>query len=245
MSRALGFGDDEDAAGAWCGFLAGLHDLGKASPAFQLQVPGTRDDMERRLRDIGFPMDEMHGVRRTPHGAITAATLPAILVRAFRMDGRLARILGVLLGGHHGEFPTSSEIQDIPLAARGRGEWDNHRQALAVKLASAVGDLSGDTIPTRINPATAMKLAGFVSVADWVGSDADFFPYAAPDSVSAYARLAGDRAEAALRHLGWLIASHPRDSMDFTSLFPHIAEPNDLQKSVESIAGRRGRPRPS
>ena len=27
MSRALGFGDDKDAAGEWCAFLAGLHDL--------------------------------------------------------------------------------------------------------------------------------------------------------------------------------------------------------------------------
>ena len=84
MSRAMGLGDDEDAAGEWCGLLAGLHDLGKASPAFQLQVLDTRGDVARRLRGIGLPIDRMPGARRTPHGTITAATLPNILVENSR-----------------------------------------------------------------------------------------------------------------------------------------------------------------
>ena len=236
MSRALGFGVDEDAAGAWCGFLAGLHDLGKASPAFQLRVPSIRSDVEGRLRGLDLPIGRMPGVRRTPHGTITAATLPNILVDLFQMDGRLARTLGVLVGGHHGTFPTSSEIQNLPLADRGRGEWDSHRRELVVELARAIGCLSDSAVPIRIDPATAMEFAGFVSVADWVGSDASFFPYASPDSLAAYARVAGGRAEAALSHLGWFTASHPKFPMDFTDLFPRIRQPNDLQKSVESIA---------
>ena len=236
MSRALGLGDDEDAAGKWCGFLAGLHDLGKASPAFQLQVPGTRADLERCLRGIDLPIDRMPGARRTPHGTITAATLPNILVELFQMDRRLARTLGAVVGGHHGTFPTSWEILNLPLADRGRGEWDGHRREMVVELAKFIGCLAGYKVPTRIDPATAMKLAGFVSVADWVGSDAHFFPYATPDSLAAYTRIAGDMAEAALLHLGWTNTSHPKLPMDFTDLFPRIRQPNDLQKGVESIA---------
>ena len=236
MSRALGLGDDEDAAGEWCGFLAGLHDLGKASPVFQLQVLDTRADSERCLRGIDLPIDRMPGARRTPHGTITAATLPNILVELFQMDRRLARTLGAVAGGHHGTFPTSSEIQNLLLADRGRGEWDIHRRELVMELAGANGCLADNKVPTRIDPATAMKLAGFVSVADWVGSDTYFFPYATPDSLAAYAQAAGGRAETALLHLGWLTASHPKLPMDFTDLFPRIKRPNDLQKSVESIA---------
>lgn len=236
MSRALGFGDDEDAAGEWCGFLAGLHDLGKASPAFQLQVPGTHADLERCLRGIDLPIDRMPGARRTPHGTITAATLPNILVELFQMDRSLARTLGAVVGGHHGTLPTSSEIQNLPLVDRGTGEWDSHRRELVVELTRSIGFLSDSTVPTRIDPATAMKLAGLVSVADWVGSDTHFFPYATPDSLAAYARSASGRAEAALHHLGLTRTSHPKLPMDFTDLFPRIGQPNNLQKSVESIA---------
>ena len=49
-TEALGFLEDQDAAGVWCAFLAGLHDLGKASPSFQLQIERVREPVKNRLR---------------------------------------------------------------------------------------------------------------------------------------------------------------------------------------------------
>ena len=70
-TEALGFLEDQDAAGVWCAFLAGLHDLGKA---FQFQVERVREPVKNRLRSVGLRVDRYHAISRTPHGTITAAT---------------------------------------------------------------------------------------------------------------------------------------------------------------------------
>ena len=111
LSIALGLGHDQDSAGLWCAFLAGLHDLGKASPAFQLQVERVRAKVEQRLRDNGLSVSSLRASKFTPHGVITAATLPSILTTAFGMDSHIASRIGTVIGGHHGVFPTSSETQ--------------------------------------------------------------------------------------------------------------------------------------
>ena len=108
LSIALGLGHDQDSAGLWCAFLARLHDLGKASPAFQLQVERVRTKVEQRLRDNGLTVSSLRTSKYTPHGVITAATLPCILTTAFGMGSHIANRIGTVIGGHHGVFPTSS-----------------------------------------------------------------------------------------------------------------------------------------
>ena len=76
LSKGLGLGDNQDTAGGWCAFIAGLHDLGKASPAFQLQVERIRSEVRGRLRGAGLPAGQNHSPMRIPHGTITAATAP-------------------------------------------------------------------------------------------------------------------------------------------------------------------------
>lgn len=236
LSIGLGLGHDQDAAGLWCAFLAGLHDLGKASPAFQLQVEKTRAKVQQRLHNSGLTVSSYRTSKYTPHGVITAATLPSILTAAFGMDGRVANRIGTVIGGHHGVLPTSSETQGVSSAARGNQGWDHHRRAMVDQLA-AVLDVPRDRLPDRIDNATAMTLAGFVSVSDWVGSNTDFFPYIAPTSTEAYACCAEKRAGKALDALGFLRRPGPREVRGFTELFPGIPKPNDLQNSIESLTG--------
>ena len=236
LSVGLGLEHDQDAAGLWCAFLAGLHDLGKASPAFQLQVEKTRAKVKQRLRDNGLTVSSFRTSKYTPHGVITAATLPSILTAAFGMGSRIANRIGTVIGGHHGVFPTSSETQGVSSAARGNQGWDRHRRTMVDQLATLL-DLPHDRLPDRIDNATAMTLAGFVSVSDWVGSNTDFFPYTAPTSTEAYACCAEKGAGKALDALGFLMRPGPREVRGFTELFPGIAKPNDLQRSIESLTG--------
>jgi len=234
LSVGLGLGHDQDAAGLWCSFLAGLHDLGKASPAFQLQVEKTRAKVKQRLRDNGLTVSSTRTSKYTPHGVITAATIPSILTAAFGMGSRIANRIGTVIGGHHGVFPTNSEIQGVSSTARGNQGWDRHRRAMVDQLA-AVLDVPRDRLPDRIDNATAMTLAGFVSVSDWVGSNTDFFPYTVPTSAEAYACCAEKGAGRALDALGFLMRPGPREVRGFTELFPGIPKPNDLQHSIESL----------
>ena len=75
IAKGLGLGENQDSAGVWCAFLAGLHDLGKASPDFQLQVSRVRAEVTKRLRGIGLPVKTGRSPKTSPHGTITAATL--------------------------------------------------------------------------------------------------------------------------------------------------------------------------
>ena len=235
LSIALGLGHDQDSAGLWCAFLAGLHDLGKASPAFQLQVERVRTKVEQRLRENGLTVSSLRTSKYTPHGVITAATLPSILTTAFGMGNQIANRIGTVIGGHHGVFPTSSETQGVSSTAKGNQSWDHHRRALVDQLADVLV-VPRDRLPDRIDNAAAMTLAGFVSVSDWVGSNTDFFPYAAPTSTEAYACCAEKRARRALDALGFLMRPGPREVRGFAGVFPDIPKPNDLQHSVESLA---------
>ena len=236
LSIGLGFGHDQDSAGLWCAFLAGLHDLGKASPAFQLQVERVRTMVEHRLRDNGLTVSSLRTSRYTPHGVVTAATLPCILTTAFGMGSHIANRIGTVIGGHHGVFPTSSETQGVSSTAIGNQRWAHHRRALVAQLANVLV-VPRDRLPDRIDNAAAMTLAGFVSVSDWVGSNTDFFPYAAPTSIEAYACCAEKRAKKALDALGFLMRPGPREVRRFAGLFPGISKPNDLQHAIESLAG--------
>ena len=235
LSKGLGLGDNQDTAGGWCAFIAGLHDLGKASPAFQLQVERIRSEVRGRLRGAGLPAGQNHSPMRIPHGTITAATAPDILETGFGLDRTVAQRLGVVAGGHHGVFPTSSEVHNIGASAKGRAEWNAHRLILAKKLADALS-LPRSTLPGRIDNATAMLLAGFVRVADWIGSNVDSFPYRIPDDLGEYAEYARTQAKTALDALGWLAKRGPDQTASFVDLFPGITLPNDLQRSVESVA---------
>ncbi len=235
IAAGLGLGENQDAAGSWCAFIAGLHDLGKASPAFQLYVERIRPEVRGRLQSAGLPTGPNHNSSRAPHGTITAAILPPILEREFSLHKTLVRSLGVVAGGHHGIFPTSSEILNVGTIARGSAAWDAHRRTLVTELADAIG-LTRSVPPSRLDNVTAIVLAGFISVADWMGSNVDFFPCRMPQDTASYANHIQAQAKSALNALGWLASPIQKDVRLFVDLFPAIAVPNELQRAVESIA---------
>ena len=78
---STGLGLSEDSTIRFCGFMAGSHDLGKVSPAFQFQVSEVGKALVgETLNDCwnNLPVDKRK--EKTPHGAVTAATLPECLV---------------------------------------------------------------------------------------------------------------------------------------------------------------------
>jgi len=245
MTRCLG--TDDNSAQNWVALLAGLHDLGKAAPTFQLHPslqgrPAVLKAIRESLQAAGFrcPMP----TRPAPHGVITASELPHILTESFFVGPDPAARLATVIGGHHGILPNSSQVNacENSEAAAGGAEWRRARSQL-VTVISDLFSVEHDRI--RIDNPTAMTLAGLVSVADWIGSAEEFFPYESgevalmPDLDPAeYAKRSATQARNPLTKLrwpGWTPDTGPRT---FADLFPLIPKANALQETVIDIAAR-------
>ncbi|ACZ42801.1 CRISPR-associated helicase Cas3 [Thermobaculum terrenum ATCC BAA-798] len=240
ISGVLGVGQED--AERWLAFFAGGHDIGKASPAFQLQLRPEqgRELVARRLRDAGLPLFNA----RAPHGTISANVLETVLADVFGLSGRSARWVAFAVGGHHGFVPSYDEVRrDLDQQAVGWGMWDAAREVLLCRLADALG-LPGSSRPTVESTPDAFMLAGLVSVADWIGSNEEYFPYAAQSALQvpqldaeAYLERAMRQAERAMASLGWVGWRPASGSMRLTELFPYIRQPTTVQAAAEELAG--------
>lgn len=218
------------AARSWATFLAGAHDLGKLSPAFQLRPEA--ESLAGAYRDWGGTPGT---IGAAPHGMVSALALRRLLTGArFGCSSRVASELAALVGGHHGTFPTPAVLHGLHSRLAGEGPWAEARETVLHALADVVG--LPPVAPDETRLAHAACLAGLVSVADWIASDERWFPHvaststpAAPGDLAAYLAQARSQARAALHYLGWLSWQGPSTVATFQQLFPYIAAPRPLQ----------------
>ena len=225
----LGFPEEE--AMAWICFLAALHDTGKASPAFQRQS----DEITRLLQTQGFPFQRF--AERCPHGIITADVLAALLqdlCKPTEFPRELGKTLGLTVGGHHGVFDGGKSKP----GQRGTEQaWIDARRELITLLAQLFS-VSTTAIP-RFSQSRAfyILLAGLTCVADWIGSNEQYFPYEPSGTdPTQYVILARQRATEAVRAVGWADWRPPRTTAIFGNLFPFIKNPRPLQDQVTTLA---------
>ena len=216
-------------------FLAGAHDLGKASPGFHKKV--------RELSQYsGLPFSENDQNR--PHGFITAHVLNKVLG-----SSSTSALLSQIAGGHHGVFPRSAELR-MGRDTLGNNLWNAARQDLIREFADVVGfDLNqaAQSSAEITDPLVVPIFTGFISVVDWIGSNQDFFPcftecgtsvgIDAPD----YWRNAQNQAHKALETLGWLPAVSFADEARFDAVFRDFA-PNSLQAAAIALASKQTSP---
>lgn len=153
-------------------FLAAVHDCGKLSPTFQGLVP----DLANRVLDAGLTLVADDGLGPAlRHDGISGALVTS-WVAARGGSRELAERLAATVSGHHGTPRTAKEVK-----TQGRRElrraagWRPYQDALLDRLADMHGlaDVTGFAAP---GDAAVLALAGLVSVADWVASDASRFP---------------------------------------------------------------------
>lgn len=216
-------------------FVAGAHDIGKACPGFQkksLQLSA----------HLCLPLSENDQDR--PHGMVSAAVLSEI-----PGSGPLARLLGQIAGGHHGVLPRSLDLQLGP-DTLGSSAWKQARRALLDRFARTIGfDLNqgGQARDEITDPFIVPFLAGFISVADWIGSNQDYFPCVAtcggPNEINTadYWSKAQRKAEEALRALGWLPAVAFAKETTFEQVFAGFSA-NSLQNTVIEVASKQAAP---
>ncbi len=213
-------------------YLCSLHDLGKASPAFQL----LHEPAVAVLRNAGLSLP-LQGSERCYHGVVTAHTLAEHLVRSYETPPQTARILAHALGGHHGTWPTPLELNRLTTWQVGGSDWEHLRGEIVALLFQTLQVTWPERWPTSRadDQVLATLVAGLTSQADWIGSMNDFFPYSATlTDPTAYLSRARVAAKEALTTL--CISDLARDTEEptFERLFPGYT-PNPLQRAMITL----------
>ncbi len=177
LSQGLDGGDEEGRRRiVW---LAAVHDLGKATPAFSIQVPSLRDIM--RMQGFEFRLSEALR-NRLPHSLASHFLLKRWLVGVHGWDGDVASTYAVVPGSHHGVPPSAGALHDVPAREELFGveqSWATAQAELAryaLELAAAQDDLVA-WAKKPLSASAQVLATAIVIVADWLASDSANFPY--------------------------------------------------------------------
>jgi CRISPR-associated endonuclease/helicase Cas3 len=236
----------------WLAFWSGAHDIGKVAPCFQDRNDARTADLKAKLRAGGL---SFHG-GVWPHGTISAAVLADLLTRPAgwpALPESFASRVAIAVGGHHGLFPADwSEVSKLLKCATWDQPWHEARREILHRLAGLIGvDGRVPHEPDTADQSIFMVVAGVTSVADWIGSNQEFFqPIGNPEVAAGrfdledYYRWAMGQARRALQQLGWLDREPPTGPRSFQDVFADIlsGEPRPLQRRVEEIAAKLTEP---
>lgn len=167
---------DEATMRAWWVFLAGIHDVGKASPAFQGLVP----DLAARVVAPELPIGSIVG-GAVRHDQVSGAILVHSWGNAWAPDVVPAtwQSLAAVISGHHGVLRSKRELSDASFRAlEPFPGWTPHQRALLDARAERLR-LRPDRVPTPTSSSVVLALAGLITVSDWIGSDQERFPVTA------------------------------------------------------------------
>ncbi|WP_438828786.1 type I-E CRISPR-associated protein Cse1/CasA [Streptomyces klenkii] len=242
-------GDEQDARllAVW---LAAVHDVGKATPAFACQVDGPAG----RMRGAGLEMptrkqfgDER---RRAPHAMAGQVILEEWLERQ-GWSPRSATTFAGPVGGHHGVLPAHDQLAYLRqhtelLRTPGSGEqlWGDVQTELLDASAAAYGvqDRLSDWRKVKLSQPVQVVLSAIVILADWIASNSDLF-FLYPEDEP---RSDADRIESAWRGLDlpppWAPSPPTAPAQE---LFAHrfgLRSPRPLQEEAVRLAQEAEQP---
>lgn len=151
--------------------LCGLHDVGKATPAFQMKDEGLAARVQ--AAGLGWRGLTVRQSRAWHHSAAGAFIVRRCLTEAgWSAEGR--GWVWPLIAGHHGLIPPLSRTDPRNhVQAQGRGQiWVQTQDAfvrrVADELSVDLGALADVRLPRR---AEQLALSGLIIMADWIASD--------------------------------------------------------------------------
>ncbi|MFJ1975298.1 CRISPR-associated helicase Cas3' [Streptomyces sp. NPDC087903] len=229
-------------------WLAGVHDIGKATPAFACQV----EHLAGSMRDAGLEMRSCKAMgpdrRLAPHGLAGQVLLGEWLQERHGWAARQCGQFTVAVGGHHGVPPENGQIKALydreELLRTPGGSGETWRQ-VQTELLEACADHFG--VAGRLGAWQVVKLpqpvqvllTAVVIVSDWIASNPDLFPYF-PDAA---AQSGEERLAAAWRGLDlpgpWRAVEPAGDALElFASRFrlPAGAKVRPVQEAAVNLA---------
>lgn len=150
--------------------LCGLHDVGKASPAFQSKDP----ELAARVFAAGLAWRPLDRRSKEWHHTLAGAV---IVLRCLTNAGWNRESVGwvwPLIGGHHGVIPALAKLSAIPGRGNAQGStaWIEAQDDLVRRVVNELGvDLHGLAPDPPLHRATQLALSGAIIMADWIASD--------------------------------------------------------------------------
>ncbi|MFF8939272.1 CRISPR-associated helicase Cas3' [Streptomyces paradoxus] len=200
----------------WFMWVCGIHDCGKACPAFQaMDAAEAAPVLAAGLTWGRLPAN---GQKCWRHDVAGAVLLRPRLVAEWGGE-EAAGWVWPLVAGHHGTFPSVAALSP-PRGAQGRGAaWEEAQRAVVDVFTRAVGfeDLADVRPMGSLRKAEQLALSGLIVMADWIASDSSQFPGLAEAGLISFAE-AQRRAEAAWERLrlrgGWRDLALPQNPLD-------------------------------
>lgn len=217
-------------------WLAGVHDIGKATPAFAIQAPALAGRM--RDRGLAFDTDLVRADRRYAQHAAAGHVVLAEWLMAREWDD--PHPYAVVVGGHHGVPPTDQSLNDVMLRRYLLGDalWRQIQQELLEWMTRRAGvtERLKQWSGAPLSQPTQAALTGLVIVADWIASNEDLFPYLPHGTDDDRLRTGWDLLDLPVP---WLPVQPPRavDEL-FAARFelPAGATPRPVQRAVVELA---------
>lgn len=232
-------------------WLASVHDIGKLSPAFAVQV----DFLANRMRDAGLPASALLQVdpqrSRTTHSLVGFTVVRNWLARETGLDRNgVAAELASVVASHHGIAPEQSQVaalRQVPHLT-GTGAWAEARTQLLEFVTDRVGgrERLASLSDVRLGRPAMVLLTGIVIMADWIASNTDLFPLWPMETSEQPPPIPPDdllaaRGERAWAELGlpprWLPPAVGSDlDTEFTARFRHVRKVRPAQAAVVETA---------
>jgi CRISPR-associated endonuclease/helicase Cas3 len=225
-------------------WLAGVHDIGKATPAFAIQLRSLAAPM--RERGLGMPFDIPYGDRVLARHAVAGQILlEQWLTSTHRWSPRQTRQYAIVVGGHHGVPPSAAEIRQATERPHllGLGSDQRSWQVVHQELLDRAAECYHVTgrLPhwqgLKLSQPVQVLLTGLVIVADWIASDEHLFPYD-PERLHLPSRLADAWDERDLPTPWHAVTSMDPPERLFTARFtlPPAARPHPVQIAAVELA---------
>lgn len=200
--------------------LTALHDIGKITLGFQTKC-------DTWLHTAQFDETTRRQILQsvTDHALVSQWWLKPLL----KQIGKNVDHWAIAVGAHHGKPKGRSPRVPFEALEAEASQW---RQSVLEDLSSVLGPLPRTPPSPELEDSDLWLLAGLITVADWIGSNEQFFSPAQGQSVGETRRLAA----AALNQIGW--PGGKLSGSSFKSAFGFA--PNPLQEALLSAASAPG-----
>ncbi len=215
--------------------LIALHDIGKATPGFQSKVPQMRKMLEKQegQEEQGFVF-RPELTRMSDHSELGQWYLPFLLEEFCKMDVEVASEWSRIVTSHHGKV--LNLFVDEPVDD---DQWAKTREEIFKVIFNLY---AVEQYPQEAPQANeAIFLMGLCSIADWIASNENYFPYRSNFSgtIDDYKKESLKFSKSAVNAIGFHRPFYNQKS--FEELFPF--SPNTLQKAaIEHATYHRDKP---